>query len=216
MKISDHQLRLNIIQAWSLWIKEITERRYRGEIWYASDVTLMFNHIPGTFRQKWMVMADEADRVYSTLIRHVVHNPRSPSQAAKLPIWIVAPDYPVKKQRGMSAKAVLAEVKINGGLHLNGIMVTRIDTRLRVPLNMHFDPNGENYDHYVKERYPLRRIHAVPVEETPKVMADYTLKSLKWRIPDLDHILIFPKTLCELPPRPKARQSLGLSGRVFS
>ena len=32
MKTSDHQLRLNIIQAWSLWIKEITEKRYRGEI----------------------------------------------------------------------------------------------------------------------------------------------------------------------------------------
>jgi len=30
-------------------------------------------------------------------------------------------------------------------------------------------------------------------------MADYTLKTLKWRIPDLDHILIFPKTLSELP-----------------
>ena len=25
MKISDHQLRLNIIQAWSSWIKEITK-----------------------------------------------------------------------------------------------------------------------------------------------------------------------------------------------
>jgi hypothetical protein len=72
MEKSDHQIRLSIIRAWSLWIKEITERRYRGEIWYASDVTLMFNHIPGTFRQKWIVMADEADRVYSTLINHPV------------------------------------------------------------------------------------------------------------------------------------------------
>ena len=47
--------------------------------------------------------------------------------------------------------------------------------------------------------YSLRRIHVEPVEETPKVMADYTLNSLKWRIPDLDHILIFSKTLSELP-----------------
>ena len=30
-------------------------------------------------------------------------------------------------------------------------------------------------------------------------MTDYTLKSLKWRIPDLDNVLIFPKTLSELP-----------------
>ena len=98
----------------------------------------------------------------------------------------------------MSAKAVLAEAKINDGLHLNGIMLMRIDTRLCVPLKVHFDPNGDNYDHYVKEGYPLRRIHVEPVVKTPKVMADYTLKSLKWRIPDLDHILIFPKTLSEL------------------
>jgi hypothetical protein len=144
-------------------------------------------------------MSDEADRVYSTLIRHVVHNPRSPTQAAKLPIWIVAPDYPMKKQDGMSRKVILAEVKINDGLHLNGIMLMRIDTRLRVTMKMHFDPRGENYCHYIKEGYPLRRIHVQPVEKTPKVMADYTLKSLKWRIPDLDHILIFPKTFSELP-----------------
>jgi hypothetical protein len=32
-----------------------------------------------------------------------------------------------------------------------------------------------------------------PVVKTPKVMAGYALKTLKWRIPDLDHILIFPK-----------------------
>ena len=198
MEKPDHQIRLSMIQAWSSWFEEATKRRYRGEIWYASDLTLMFDHIPGDFRRKWMVMADEADRVYSTLIRHVVHNPRSPSQAAKLPIWIVAPDYQVKKQNGMSAKAILAEVKINDGLHLNGIMLMRIDTRLRVTLKMHFDPNGRNYRHYIKEGCPLRRIHVEPVEETPKVMADYTLKSLKWRIPDLDHILIFPKTLSEL------------------
>ena len=125
MEISDHQVRLSIIQAWASWMEEAVERKHRGGIWYASDITLMFDHIPGSFQQKWAVMADEAGRVYSTLIRHVVHNPRSPSQAGKLPIWIVAPDYPVKKQNGMSAKATLAEVKINDGLHLNGIMLMR-------------------------------------------------------------------------------------------
>lgn len=136
MEKSDHQIRLSIIQAWATWIEKVEERKHRGGIWYAADITLLFDHIPGNFRRKWAVMADEADRVYSTLIRHVVHNPRSPSQAAKLPIWIVAPDYQVKKH-GMSAKAILAEVKINDGLHLNGIMLMRIDTRLRVTLSMH-------------------------------------------------------------------------------
>ena len=111
MENSDHQIRLSIIQAWASWIEEAVQRKHRGGIWYASDVTLMFNHIPGDFRRKWMVMADEADRVYSTLIRHVVHNPRSPSQAAKLPTWIVAPDYPVKNKHGMSAKAILVRLK---------------------------------------------------------------------------------------------------------
>jgi hypothetical protein len=199
MEKSDHQIRLSIIRAWTTWIEEVAERQHRGGIWYASDITLMFDHIPGNFRRKWMVMCDEADRVYSTLIRHVVNNPRSPSQAAKLPIWIVAPDYPVKKQNGVSRTAVLADVTINDGLHPNGIMLMRIDTRLRVPLKMHFDTSGPYYREYVHDGHPLRRIHVRPVEETPKVMADYTMKSLKWRIPDLDHILIFPKTLSELP-----------------
>jgi hypothetical protein len=98
----------------------------------------------------------------------------------------------------LSARAMLAEVTINDGLHLNGIMLTRIDTRLRVPLNMHLDPNGQHYQEYVHDGRPLRRIHVQRVEKTPNVMADYTLKSLKWRIPDLDNVLIFPKTLSEL------------------
>jgi hypothetical protein len=199
MEKSDHQIRLGIIHAWATWIQDVTERQYRGGIWYASDVTLMFDHIRGNYQRKWMVMSDEADRVYSTLIRHVVHNPRSPSQAAKLPIWIVAPDYPTKKQQGMSHRAILAEVTINDGLHFSGIMLARIDTRLRVPLNMHFDPNGPHYQEYVHGGHPLRRIHVQPVRRTPDVMTDYTLKSLKWRIPDLDNVLIFPKTLSELP-----------------
>jgi hypothetical protein len=199
MQKSDHQIRLSIIRAWVTWIQQVTERQYRGGIWYASDVTLMFDHIPGNYQRKWMVMSDEADRVYSTLIRHVVHNPRSPTQAAKLPIWIVAPDYPGKKQRGTSARATLADATINDGLHLNGIMLAHIDTRLRVPLNMHFEPNGQYYHEYVHDGRPLRRIHVEPVRETPNVMTDYTLKSLKWRIPDLDNVLIFPKTLSELP-----------------
>jgi hypothetical protein len=199
MERSDHENRLNIIQAWASWIEEVTDRGYRGGIWYASDVTLMFEHIPGNFLRKWMVMSGEADRVYSTLIRHVVHNSRSPSQAAKLPVWIAAPDYPVKKQGSVSDRAVLAEAKINDGLHLNGIMLMRIETRLRDTLRMHLDPNSRYYREYVRDEYPLRRIHVQPVERTPKVMATYTLKSLEWRIPDLNHILIFPKTLGELP-----------------
>ena len=148
-------------------------------------------------------MADEADRVYSTLINHVVHNPRSPSQAAKLPVWIVAPDYPVKKQHKMSDKAVLAEVKINDGLHLNGIMLMQIDTRFRVTLKMHFDPNRKHYHKYVRDGYPLRRIHVEPVERRSDVMTAYTLKTLKWKIPQSsDKVLIFPKALSELPELP--------------
>ena len=100
MENSDHQIRLSIIQAWASWIEEAVQRKHRGGIWYASDVTLMFNHISGSFRQKWAVMADEADRFYSTLTNHVVHNPRSPSQAAKLPIWVVAPDYRLRSKMG--------------------------------------------------------------------------------------------------------------------
>lgn len=174
MEKSDYHTRLSIIRAWSSWIQEVTDRKYRGGIWYASDITLMFNHIPGNFDGKWRVMADEADRVYSTLINHVVHNPRSPSQAAKLPVWIVAPDYPVKKQHRMSDKAILAEVKINDGLHLNGIMLMQIDTRFRVTLKMHFDPNRKHYHKYVRDGYPLRRIHVEPVERRSDVMTAYT------------------------------------------
>ena len=125
----------------------------------------MFNHIPWNISQKWMVMADEADRVYSTLIRHVVHNPRTQSQAAKLPIWMSHPTTGEETSRN-ERKGNFGRGKTNDGLQLNGIMLMRIDTRLRIPLKVHFDPNGNNYDHYVKEGHPLRRIHVEPARES--------------------------------------------------
>jgi len=195
-----YQNRLSVLSELSKWQTKVMEEGIGDQIWYGSLVTLMFDHIPGPFELKCTIMYDEAARVYRTLVPHVVRNPRRPSSQSILPIWVIAPDYPVKKNQGKRG-AVLKDVRINDGLHLNGIMLLRTDTRLPVTPAMHFDARAPWYKEYVRPGFPLRRIDVQTISETPEIAADYSLKTLKSRIPDLDKLLILPKSLPELPPK---------------
>lgn len=205
MNGSAYQNRLSILSELSKWLAKVMEEGIGDQIWYGSYVTLMFEHIPGSFELKCAVMFDEAERVYRTFLPHVVRYPKRPSSQAKLPIWVIAPDYPVKKNQGKSG-AILKDVRINDGLHLNGIMLLRTDTRLPVTPKMHFDWRGPWYRQYVRPGFPLRRIDVRTISDTPEIAADYSLKTLKSRIPDLDKILILPKSRSELSmKRPEVR-----------
>jgi hypothetical protein len=87
----------------------------------------------------------------------------------------------------------LADVKINDGLHVHGVMLIRIDTRLRRTLNMHLAQDSKYYPEYVRDDRPLRRIHVEPIRSFGGDVTDYALKSLKWKLPDLDNVLVFPR-----------------------
>jgi hypothetical protein len=72
-------------------------------------------------------MTDEVDRVYSTFITRVVRKPHSEYQKESRPILIGAPDRPVLKNE----KQKLKDVKINGGVHLHGILLVPRQSRLK-------------------------------------------------------------------------------------
>ena len=183
------------------WIEQILNGKFDSQIWNGYIVTFMFNNIPGSFDHKCSVMENEIERVYATLIRYVVHNPRSSSQRKKLPKLFAFPDCSGKKMEPFRWE----DIMINDGLHCHGIVLILIDTRLKVGLDLFIneEENEETYRHFVKFGGPLRRIHIKPVDRTPRKVAGYAFKSLEWRIPDSNRMLILPKAVSELPDKCK-------------
>jgi hypothetical protein len=150
MNGSNQQCRLRLKSEWENWIYQILNREWEEKIWYGSQITFMFNHIPGKLDWKCKVMENEIERIYRTLVPHVERNPRSPSGAKRLPILIAFPDYPgPKKHRDR------LDVTINDGLHYHGMILIQIESRLRVRLETHIE---EHYHHYVRSGDILRRL----------------------------------------------------------
>jgi len=86
------------------WIDQILKGQYDDQQWTAYIITFMYNHIPGTIEHRFSVMENEIDRMYGTLVRHVLHGSRSPAQRKKLPRLHAFPDD-------------APDVTINNGLH---------------------------------------------------------------------------------------------------
>jgi len=184
--------RLKIKYDYAAWIELILKGKFDGQIWNGYIVTFMFNHIPGAYDHKCSVMENEIERVYATLIRHVVHYSRSQSERKKLPKLYAFPDYPRQKMYPFRWE----DITINDGLHYHGIVLIGIDTRLKVGLDMYIK---QSYRHFVKSGGPLRRIHIEPLDRTPRKAVGYVLKAIEWRIPDSNQMLILPKAVSELP-----------------
>ena len=183
--------RLKIKYDYGAWIEQILKGKFDGHIWNGYIVTFMFNHIPGDHDHKCSVMENAIERIYATLIRHVVRDPRSESERKKLPMLYAFPDHPRNKMDPFRWE----DITINDGLHYHGIILIRIDTRLKVGLDMYIK---QNYQHFVKFGGPLRRIHIEPIDRTPGKAVGYVLKSIEWRIPDSNKLLILPKAVSEL------------------
>ena len=195
--------RLKLKYDYGAWIEQILKGKFDGQIWNGYIVTFMFNHIPGTYDHKCSIMENAIERVYATLVRHVVHDPRSQSERRKLPRLYAFPDYPRRKMEPFRWE----DITINDGLHYHGIVLIRIDTRLKVGLDMYVN---QNYRHFVKSGGPLRRIHIEPIDRTPAKAVDYVLKAIEWRIPDSNQMLILPKAVGELPVKPQPSQMVSV------
>jgi hypothetical protein len=187
MNDSNRNYRLNLKYDYASWIDNIlNNHHYTDQQWKGYIITFMYNHIPGSIERQFSVMEGEIGRLYATLVRHIVRDPRSPSQRKKLPILHAFPDQ-------------TEDVTINDGLHYHGIILIRSGTRLQVPLDEYINVK-RNYRHLVKFGGPLRRIHIGPVDdETSQNAASYAFKAIEWRIPDSNRMLILPKALSELP-----------------
>src|SRR5215203_4296059 len=88
--------------------------------WRPFLLSMLFAPLPGKSQRQLLDMYDEADRVYRTFLPRFVVARRNLGLRPidELPLLIIAPDLPVGK-RGKP----LADVVVNDGLHLHGVML---------------------------------------------------------------------------------------------
>jgi hypothetical protein len=114
-----------------------------------------------------------------------------------LPRLIAFPDRPVFKR-----KKTLAQVTINDGQHVHGILGIPPTTRMKDDLADHVGSQAV----YTDPRYTrIRHIHVRPITSRPAYAVGYALKRLKYSFADADDLLILPLSRSEVPPRQRRK-----------
>jgi len=174
--------RKNLILAYDEMIQERIEND-----WQPYFLNFMFKKLPSRRRStRKEMMKQEVQTVYTTLVKHVVHHPKSPSWVPYLPFFIGCPDLPVAKWE----KELVRNLAVNDGWHFNGCLLLPPKGKCRIKghLDRHFRNNQEKY---YKDEYYLDRLHAGVIKEG--TMADYMLKHFKRGNVTSDDILILPR-----------------------
>src|SRR3954469_1749008 len=177
----------------------VKERLEQG--WDGYLISLMFNRVRGSRLNVIRQMEREVERVYATVLTRIIRDPRKVPILA-LPLWVVCPDYPIPKH----AKQDLRYVTVNDGLHMHGIALIPPWNRMNEQFERHFEMYQELY---VRQGYPLHRVHAVPITTDPGYVTAYALKAVQRRRLDFDNVLILPRTHSEMTTAgpPGANQS---------
>ncbi|WP_292532183.1 hypothetical protein [Methylocystis sp.] len=175
-----------LVESWCGFVEKHVSRG-----WTPYLLTFQFREIGGPRQQVAHEMEKDVERVFATFLTRVVRNPTSRRSVGKLPIWIASPDYPVRK----NDKQPVGDFCINDGRHIQGICLMPPKSRLKEPLNEHFE---EYATLYVRAPFPLVLIDAEPITKTSGKATDYTLKALKSGRATNDEIVVLPRALTEV------------------
>ena len=167
----------------------VTERMDQGCEAYL--ISFMFHPLRGSQRGVMQQMEKEVERVFATLLNQMFRHP-SKIPTLEMPLWIVAPDFPVPKRNKQS----LREVTLNGGLHYQGVALQPPGSRLNCPLDAHFEVRQ---DLYVRPGHALARVHAMPITHDPNYVVEYSFKAIQRGRADFDNVLILPKLHSQMP-----------------
>jgi hypothetical protein len=168
-----------LIQAHAHWIKGFLDAGWDGYLF-----SVMFHQLAGSRKTMIIQMQQEVTRVYNRLGTRMVRKPRSPGWAGYLPVGLFIPDLPVPKRR-KGKKSTIADVSINDGLHMGGIVLGNKWGRVRTNLKKHFK---EEEDKYVTGK--IREIYIKRITHDPENPVEYTLKSLPRRTLSPDDVLV--------------------------
>lgn len=161
--------------------------------WRPYLMSLLYDKLAGKPDAVVATMLKEAEYLYSAFLTRAVRRPLSPRSIGQLPIMIVAPDLPVRK-----TNKPIADVAINDGAHVHGLLITPPRSRLPVPADEHFRTHQALY---VAGRSKLRQVDVVPIEGPVDRVVDYVLKSLQRRRFSMDQLLLLPRARSELKSR---------------
>jgi hypothetical protein len=187
---SEQQRRHDIIVSYSGMVE-----RYVADGWKPYLLNFMFRSLPGSTPVVVGQMKQAIERVYSTFVTRVVRRPRSSAAKGSLPILISCADLPVGKRIKKASK----EVRLNSGLHYNGVLLMPAISRLQSSVEAHF---FEQQRLYVVDRKRIDRIDVRPIVTDAGHVTDYVMKTLKGGPIGYDEsLLILPRSLSELPCR---------------
>lgn len=172
--------------AYGIWIEEMV-----AEGWNAYFTNFTFRPIYAKPADRFTIMRNEVERVYSTIVTRVERKPTSPKKLNHLPRFIGCEDKPVPKTNKVS----LRDVKVNDGSHINGVFLFPVKSRLQ---KHPIDLIGDNKQYYIPEGGPLLRIHFTPLHFTLTKATDYTFKAIKRGWVREEDIIILPKALSEV------------------
>jgi hypothetical protein len=131
------------------------------------------------------------------LAKASVSKASSPKWSPFLPKVVLAPDLPVPKH----SKVQLRDVTINNGLHWHGlILVNPLAPKLPGVLDIHINEN--------LGKYLVGSIHTIdvkPITHDPEYVTEYGMKGLKRSSFSSDDIIIFTRTVSELPTQGPVR-----------
>jgi hypothetical protein len=169
----------------------VTDRIKQG--WSCYLVTILFQQLPGSTPTIMSRMKQEIQRVYSTLITRVHRKPRT-AAPDELPILVGAVDLPVYKSDPSSAPLV----RCNDGLHFHAVVLIPDRSRLREPLQDHF----QSCAHLYETDGTITKIDVRPVLDGYERVVDYVFKTIKrGRVSYDEGVLILPRTRDELTSR---------------
>jgi hypothetical protein len=161
--------------------------------WLGYFLSLMFSQISGPDDDRMDEMKKHLGWFYGRLAKASVPKASHPKWSPFLRKVILAPDFPVPKYE----KQQLRDVTINNGLHWHGlVLVNPLAPKLPGNLDVHIHENLRKY-----LAGSIRKIDVKPITHAPEYVTGYGMKGLKRRSFLEDELLIFPRSVSELPTK---------------
>jgi hypothetical protein len=176
-----------LVHAYGNWLCNEIEDGWKGFF-----ITFTFKQLKKADGPLISQMEDIVDRFYRNLVRRFAWRPKS--QLHLLPRLNAFPDVPYIKNRKYQYR--IDEVTVNGGLHVHGVLRIPEVSKFKGDLKHHLAEKAAVY-----VRYPLHNIDLQPITSRPDYVVGYGFKALKNGRIDPDHMMIWPKSVSELPPK---------------
>jgi hypothetical protein len=153
----------------------------------------MFNPLRGKERAVVEQMQVEIQCFASRLLLRSNRKPNSIFHQHKIPKLYCYPDRPIFKEHKIS----VSDVKLNNGVHFHGICLEPLESRMRVPLDVHL---RESSGKYLRDS-SIKRIDARLITHDEDDVTSYGLKAYGKGLFQHDDLLVLPRSPSEMAGR---------------